>query len=304
MSNDGSVFTVSLSDRGLNDLKGEVYGAYTPGGISEDALMAQVAKMQEDSTYGEEVQIYHLNNACCHGMRPEEEALLSDGTGKLPRAKVVVIRNFVQHVFGADAAKQTRDVLCGMHYDSKTQSNYGNKLVNQLARHTTMLFPDQDVVVTDQERLKGKASVNNLNLLPAVKDTIELMQQQFGINLPVAEINHYYNPSKCGLGWHGDAERNINMILRFGERSIEMPLKLQWFYNRSPYGAIMEVPLHEGDLLIFSHRALGTDCWKPPLARPTLRHAVGAYAKPKPSKEEKEAKRQAKKRKQEQLWAS
>lgn len=295
MSTD-SVFTVSLSDRGLNDLKGEVYGGYTPGGISEDTLMEAVARWKCTGRFGGDVQVYHLNHEACHQMRLEEEVLISNGAGTLPRAKIVVIRNFASHVLGASSVQETFDTLCGMHYDAKCKSNYGKKLVNQLARHTTMLFPGRDVVVTDEERMHGRASVNDLDLLPLVQRTVELMQQEFGITLPVAEVNHYYDPSKCGLGWHGDAERNVNMILRMGARSVEMPLNIQWFYNQSPYGAVMQVPLQQGDLLLFSHKALGTDFKTPPLARPTLRHAVGVNARPKPTKEQKEARRKPKKR--------
>ncbi len=294
-----SVFTVSLSDVTKTDLKGDAMGTFAPP-ISEDKLMDVVTEWQRTGKYGNDIQVYHLNHRVCHEMRPEEEVLISNGAGKLPRAKIVVIRNFAAHVLGASSVEETFDTLCGMHYDTKVKSNYGEKLVNQQARHTTMLLPDQEVIVTDEERMQGKASINDLNLLPLVKRTKELMEQEFGASLPVADVNHYYNPLKCGLGWHGDAERNINMILRFGARSVEMPLNIQWFFNRSPYGKIIQIPLRAGDLLIFSHKALGTDFVTPPLARPTLRHAVGANAKPKPTKEQKEAQREARKRKHEE----
>ena len=290
-----SVFTVSLSDRGLNDLKGEVYGEYTPGGISEDALMEAVARWQRTGRFGGDVQVYHLNHEACHQMRLEEEVLISNGAGKLPRAKIAVIRNFASHVLGASAVNETFDALCGMHYDAKCKSNYGEKLVNQLARHTTMLLPGQDVVVTDDDRMQGKASVNDLDLLPLVKRTVELMQQEFGIALPVAEVNHYYDPSRCGLGWHGDAERNVNMILRWARApsrccstssgSTTSPLR-----QDRPDPGVAGRPAH---LLAQGPRHRLQDA---SVGAPDPGHAVGVNAKPKPTKEQKEAAREAKKR--------
>jgi hypothetical protein len=43
----------------------------------------------------------------------------------------------------------------------------------------------------------------------------------------------YYDVSKCGIGFHGDAERIKVIAIRLGE---SMPLHYQWFQNSKPVG--------------------------------------------------------------------
>ena len=41
------------------------------------------------------------------------------------------------------------------------------------------------------------------------------------------EANYYYDIKKCGIGFHGDAERRKVIGVRLGE---SMPLHFQWFH--------------------------------------------------------------------------
>jgi hypothetical protein len=80
----------------------------------------------------------------------------------------------------------------------------------------------------------------------------------------------YYDVSKCGIGFHGDAERRKVIAIRLGE---SMPLHYQWFQNSKPVGQRIELQINNGDLYIMSDKAVGFDWLKK--KQLTLRHAAG-----------------------------
>ena len=86
-----------------------------------------------------------------------------------------------------------------------------------------------------------------------------------------AEGNYYYDPSKCGIGYHGDSERRKVVGVRVGEA---MPLHMTWFHNSKPCSSTHMFQLEHGDVYMFSEKATGCD-WKKKVV-PTLRHAAGA----------------------------
>lgn len=85
-----------------------------------------------------------------------------------------------------------------------------------------------------------------------------------------AEGNKYYDTTKCGIGFHGDAERKIVVAFRTGE---SMALRYLWFLNNQPIGEPVTLTINGNDMYIMSSKAVGTD-WKKRLI-PTLRHAAG-----------------------------
>ena len=85
-----------------------------------------------------------------------------------------------------------------------------------------------------------------------------------------AEGNHYYDPKKCGIGFHGDAERKIVVALKLGAESC---LEFQWFLRNKPIGGRLRIEFSGGDAYAFSEKATGRD-WKSS-SFPTLRHAAG-----------------------------
>ena len=87
----------------------------------------------------------------------------------------------------------------------------------------------------------------------------------------VAEANYYYDPSKCGIGFHGDTERKIVVGLRLGQA---MPLQFQWYERHKPVGERAHLVLDHGDVYMMSEKAVGSD-WKCSSFL-TLRHAAGA----------------------------
>lgn len=86
-----------------------------------------------------------------------------------------------------------------------------------------------------------------------------------------AELNYYYDISKCGIGYHGDTERSKVVGVRVGSK---MNICYHWFYHSAPIGRKMTFILREGDLYIMSEKTTGND-WKL-RNTPTLRHAAGS----------------------------
>lgn len=104
----------------------------------------------------------------------------------------------------------------------------------------------------------------------------KLLRQRIATFLPekcsdlVCEGNYYYDVKKCGIGFHGDAERRKVIGVRLGE---SIPLHFQWFYKNKVVGKRMEFALNDGDMYIMSDKAVGFD-WKNYNIL-TLRHAAG-----------------------------
>lgn len=106
----------------------------------------------------------------------------------------------------------------------------------------------------------------------------------------VCEGNYYFDASKCGIGFHGDAERKKVIAVRLGA---SLPLHYQWFLNSEPVGKRVNLTLKHGDIYVMSEKASGHD-WKTK-KKATLRHAAGAKKfltikekKPKSKKSKKE----------------
>lgn len=85
-----------------------------------------------------------------------------------------------------------------------------------------------------------------------------------------AEGNYYYNKKKCGIGYHGDAERKITIGARLGAT---MPLCYQWFYKGKAVGNNLRIEIPSGAIYAMSQKAAGCD-WKRRNIL-TLRHSAG-----------------------------
>ena len=119
---------------------------------------------------------------------------------------------------------------------------------------------------------EGKGRVINFSEskeLANIRKGLELYLGKKASNLN-AEGNKYYNVDKCGIGFHGDAERRIVVAFRLGK---SMPLRYSWFLRNQPIGEPVTLDISHGDMYIMSSKAVGTD-WKKS-SIPTLRHAAG-----------------------------
>ena len=143
------------------------------------------------------------------------------------------------------------------------------RVVNKLARWN-LCYADE-AQEADLENRKG--TIVPFSKLPVLSHARAQLPHFFGekahhLN---AELNVYYDVAKCGIGFHGDAERNVTIGFRLGT---EIPFEYQWFQQGKPIGKRIRVPLQRGDLYAMGAKAVGTD-WKKRKV-PTLRHAAGA----------------------------
>lgn len=203
---------------------------------------------------GVDVEIINLTNYLPDNIKYEGDA------------SVLVIRNGVDAILGKDKKyelKKEQDVL---PKDSKAFM-YG-RVVNKKARHN-LCFADYDQTA-DYENKKGTIiSYTHVPLLSQLRSLLPTIIGEKGKDLCV-EGNYYYDINKCGIGFHGDAERLRVIGVRLGAT---LPLHYQWFQNSKPVGNRCEIILNDGDMYIMSEKAVGTDWKKKKIV--TLRHAAG-----------------------------
>jgi hypothetical protein len=182
-------------------------------------------------------------------------------------AAVLVVRNGLE-AFGvdADAMYDEHDVL-----DVDTRALMYKRVVNKKARHN--LCYDDSSQVADYAAGKGTVvAFRDVPLLGSVRDALP---DVFGLGGKAArlkcELNKYYDPANCGIGFHGDTERKKVVAIRLG---VTIPLVFGWWLRHEPVGERHVLSdLSHGDMYVMSEKATGFD-WKRSSIR-TLRHAAG-----------------------------
>lgn len=192
-----------------------------------------------------------------------------DKKGQL-HANVIIIRNGVDRLLGTGASIQLLREVKSQHEDKKALMR--GKVVNKHARWNNCYAEMNQVA--DFEKGKGTIiSFNDTVWMQKLRDKLPELLGDKARNL-VAETNHYYDVSKCGIGFHGDSERKIVICARLG-RSDLVPMEFQWFTRNKPIGARCQLPpIYHGDIYVMSEKAVGYD-WKKS-SQITLRHAAGA----------------------------
>ena len=154
---------------------------------------------------------------------------------------------------------------------------YG-KVLNKHARHN-LCFGEQH---QEPDYDSGKGRIYAFHEVPALQTLRNLLCQIMGDNKShnlQAEGNYYFDVNKCGIGYHGDAERKKVIAMRLGAT---MPLHYIWYKNGLPVTQEIVIDhLQHGDIYIMSQKTTGFD-WKKRTIY-TLRHAAGArkYTLPK-----------------------
>ena len=145
---------------------------------------------------------------------------------------------------------------------------YG-RVVQKHARHNLCFAEDAQ----EPDYASGKGRVVAFGDLPGLSKVRQSLPLFFGMKgeQMVCEGNRYYDISKTGIGYHGDAERRKVIAVRLGAN---FPLQYQWFREGEPIGLPIRLNLHHGDVYVMSQKAAGTD-WKKKKDF-TLRHAAGA----------------------------
>ena len=144
---------------------------------------------------------------------------------------------------------------------------YG-RIVNKVARYNLCFA--QESQEPDYINKKGRiVGYNEVPILSSLRDSFSFLLGEKGEGL-VAEGNYYYDPKKCGIGFHGDGERKKVVAVRLGS---SLPLHYQWFIEGGVVGERIKLLLNHGDIYIMSEKATGNDWKKKKIF--TLRHAAG-----------------------------
>lgn len=177
---------------------------------------------------------------------------------------VLIIRN------GANIFVKPPDLLWeelrNLTYD-KHALMYG-KVCQKHARHN-LCFSDVDQTAKYEEGKGTIISFAHIPYLSHMRNNLSILLGTKANNL-VAEANYYYNVDKCGIGYHGDAERKIVVGLRLGK---SFPLSYYWHMGKTRISQKIEFNLNHGDIYVMDEKTCGFD-YKRKIV-PTLRHAAG-----------------------------
>ena len=155
-------------------------------------------------------------------------------------------------------------------YDKMEWSRRHGRAVNSLARHNIVFGPQR--VEHGDDYKHTVASWDEVPLLAQVRNALPAV---FGPKARAlnAEGNHYYNTKKCGIGFHGDAERKIVVCCSLGA-----PTTLRYYWRAPAAGGSdsphADLQLEDGDIYIMSEKASGFDFKKRSTYR--LVHAAGS----------------------------
>lgn len=192
-----------------------------------------------------------------------------------PEAGVLIIRNFINNKIITKLFNE----LTNLSWDTKYYDRRRKKVLNKIARSNLLFQLDKSQKPNYQN---GKGTIIDINKLKYFKKIHKALSTFIKRSLKniktdtkwvdlIAEANYYYDPKKCGIGYHGDTERTRVICLSVG--SEKYPMAWQWFKNYKPIGKTFNIKLNSGDLYIMSEKAVGND-WKRPSIY-SLRHSAG-----------------------------
>lgn len=251
-------WSITICESGENHTGMEILGKKASAGMSCELLKEAKIKAEAD---GYECTYFDLKEL---GLSEEKERY-----GRADEAGVLVIRD-VLGKFGATKEglrKEMKNIDCDKKYFDVRRS----KVLNKNARHNVCFdYRDQEPDIANK-----KGRIVNINSLKNLKSVISNLYLYFGDEAKglIAELNHYYDVKKCGIGFHGDTERRKVICVRLGE---SFPLHYYWYENSKRVGQRITLPvLNEGDIYIMSDKAVGYDWKLRKNNRLTLRHAAG-----------------------------
>ena len=257
MKSCGEVVSLTFGDQGENHVGMETVGSMVDEGLgfNIDDFKSYRATFK---TAGYMVEIYHLNRLVSPPRDDSEEAY------------VMVVRNGA-HFFLAQHDKTDTDLLHEMNsfdWDRQYYCTRRSKVLNKHARANVCFGHDNRA--PDYENKKGRiVAYDDVPSLKIIKEGMETLLGPKCTNL-ICEGNRYFDLKKCGIGWHGDAERRKVVAFRLGE---DMDLHFNWFERHKPFGETLKLTLNSGDMYFMSEKAVGWD-WKKS-SKTTLRHSAG-----------------------------
>ena len=240
------VYTITYGDVAENHAKMQKIGTLHEHGYSIELLEKIQTKLTE---YGLFTELIDLNE----GMDETFE-----------KAKVLVIRRGVQFILDEDTTRYLIEENDALEMDKKAFMR--GRVVNKIARWN-LCFADEDQEPNYED---GKGRIVAWHHIPRMSKIRQVIAEWTEDVLLNAEANYYYDIAKCGIGFHGDAERRKVVAIRMGA---SMPLYYRWYQNSTPVSEPIKIMLNDGDMYIMSEKAVGFDWLKKKTA--TLRHATG-----------------------------
>lgn len=203
---------------------------------------------------GCDCQLINLNNLLENG---QEEA------------KVLVIRNCIDTLFGQGETKKLLEDLINLDWDSKYLDIRRKKVLNKHARYN-LCFSEENKDPDYEKGIGRVVSYEQLKLLSKVKTEMENIcgEKKFE-----CEGNYYYDAKKCGIGFHGDAERKKVIGISLCSDDIIREINWIWYNKSQRISERQIIELKNGDCYIMSEKSSGFD-WKRRNIN-TLRHAAG-----------------------------
>ena len=248
-----SVITLTFGDQAENHAGMETIGhlADSGQGFNYQDLLYAKEKLQQDEITSEIIKL-ELNEDS------NEDAY------------VMIIRNGVNKLL--EPFQQDHEGMffeqANLEIDKKAWMR--GRVVNKHARWNVCF--DTQGREPNYENKQGR--IVSYDDIPITKTLIEQFDKYFGPKASnLKGEGNYYDPSKCGIGFHGDSERRKVIAVRLGS-NCSMPLHYQWYIDCKPIGERIIIPLNGADMYVMSEKAVGTD-WKKKKIY-TLRHATGS----------------------------
>lgn len=255
-----SVYTITFGDQAENHVGMQQIGSLAESGFQLADLEKAITKFDKKKV---KTQLINLGD----GLLSTE---IPTGTIPVNDAYLLIIPGGVDIMLKSH--KKTHNDLYkeqqGTEYDSKAFM-YG-RVVSKKARHN-VCFGDT-AQEPDYPNKKGRiVPWKKVPLTNHIRNKLFDFFGQKAYHL-MGEGNYYYDVTKCGIGFHGDAKRRIVIGVRCGD--VNLPIHYQWYYRGNPIGNKMIFDINPGDIYVMSQKATGFD-WKKKTIM-TLRHAVGA----------------------------
>jgi hypothetical protein len=254
--NNNSTWTITFGEVIENHAGMQKIGELSKQGFDIKDL-EKAKKYSEEKGY--KTEWLELNNALPENVRKNSDRavllIIRNGIHMLLNSSDNDFNSFMQEVFSTENIVDKKAFMKG-------------RVVNKLARWN--LCYGEEAQEPDYENKKGRViSFSQTPFLNKIRSQLPNLVGDKGKGL-LAELNYYYDISKCYIGWHGDTERALVIGLRLGA---DFDLKYQWYQNSEPVGEVIKTILHNGDMYIMSSKAVGTDWKKRKIF--TLRHSAG-----------------------------
>jgi hypothetical protein len=177
---------------------------------------------------------------------------IHSGTGRV--ARVLVIRGALLDASNGLADAATMDLEEIVHPQTDRQAIMRGKLMDRHARYCACIG-DEPVTA---DLINGIGVVIDFQAIPAVNAIRKFIGVVPETQGKLAELNYYFDASKCYIGPHGDSERPDVLGCVIGQTK---NLYFQGYRGTRPVGERVIITLNHGDLYIGCDVAFGYQ-WK------------------------------------------